>query len=130
MNSDLNWEHAEKVFWKIFALCNLLALPFVYYWYDIKGVVFCILGALCFAAEFLLIIMVVRLLLGLRKASFPVVVGVFLGKLLLWLVLAGAPFWLPLGAGIPFGIGCATFALALVALLISQSIRTKSEKQG
>ena len=121
------WDDAERIFWKVFVLCALVAAFPVFYWFGQKGAVFYIFGALAFSVEFKLLILVVRILIGTLRGNFLAIAGLVLGKLLVWLALAGSPFWLPVGMRIPFGIGCGVFALSLLVLLVVTGGRPRLE---
>ena len=129
MASTIKWEEAERIFWRILLLCAAIGAPPTYYWFGPKGTAFYVLGTLAFALEFKLLILVVRLLVGTLNGN-PLAIGsVVLGKLGVWLALAGSPFWLPSGMRIPFGIGCGIFALSLLALLIVTGGRPRLENR-
>ena len=108
----------EDLYWPIFTVILVLAAVLSLYYWGLMGALFTLLGSVSLAAEFKLIVWMAGLFTRTLIVHPLAVVGIFLGKIGVWLFLCSAPFWMPHDMSWAFALGCFTMVVSLFLLAV------------
>ncbi len=122
----IKWIDWERRFWPVFSLFLALGLVLSGLRFGPIGALFSFMGAVFLVAELKCISLLVSVITKQNKMNSFYLTFLYVGKVLLWIVIAGAPFWIPSGFGYPFIIGCALyFGAFLVTTTLALKLDTK-----